>query len=126
MYNSPIEFIYDSLKMEMDDHVVKAVQECHIYVDKEELIKALRYDRGQYEKGFSDGFANAIKHGEWIVNKDGSFSCSECKFKFYPLRFEHCPHCGAKMDADVIRHLEFLDKLKHCGADMRGGKDAEL
>ena len=67
-----------------------------------------------------------VVHGEWRANKDGSFSCSECKFKFYPLRFEYCPHCGAKMDADVIRHLEFLDKLKHCGTDMRGGTNEQM
>ena len=67
-----------------------------------------------------------VVHGEWVVNKDGSFSCSVCKFNFYPLSFEYCPHCGAKMDADVIRYLEFLDKLKSCGADMRGGADEKV
>lgn len=39
-----------------------------------------------------------VVHGEWVANKDGSFSCSVCKFNFYPLSFEYCPHCGAKMD----------------------------
>ena len=34
----------------------KVVQERGIDVDKDELIKALQYDRGQYEKGYINGY----------------------------------------------------------------------
>lgn len=34
-----------------------------IYVDKEELIKALRYDRQQYDKGYADGYSKGYEQG---------------------------------------------------------------
>ena len=64
-YEAPINVlsrnIYDALgeqiKKDTDGFVMKAVLDVGIKVDKDELIKALRYDRGQYDKGFSDGYA---------------------------------------------------------------------
>lgn len=32
-------------------------------VDKDELLKALRYDRNQYDKGYQDGYYEAIEKG---------------------------------------------------------------
>lgn len=51
MYQSPIEAIYKDLELTFEKEVYKAVQEVEINVDKDELIKALRYDREQYDKG---------------------------------------------------------------------------
>lgn len=60
MYVSPIHVNYtepfvETLKDKFDNAVLRAVQEVGIEVDKDELLKALQYDRGQYEKGYSDG-----------------------------------------------------------------------
>lgn len=62
MYKSPIqanyaEPIYEQIRDAFDNEVFKAVQAVNIEVDKDELIKALKYDRGQYEKGYWDGRA---------------------------------------------------------------------
>lgn len=62
MYKSPIqanyaEPIYEQIRDAFDNEVFKAVQAVNIEVDKDELIKALRYDRGQYDKGYWDGRA---------------------------------------------------------------------
>ena len=54
-YKSPIEIIQKGFTTKIEDDVCKAVWEYGISVDKEELIKALRYDREQYEKGYADG-----------------------------------------------------------------------
>lgn len=35
--------------------VMKAIRKVGVNVDKGELIKALQYDRNQYEKGYEDG-----------------------------------------------------------------------
>ena len=63
MYKSPIKIIYDGFKTEINDEIYKAVLEVGIKVDKEELMRALRYDRAQYEAGYmagyEDGEANA-------------------------------------------------------------------
>lgn len=63
-YKSPIEMIYDDIKMRYENDVVKAVQAYDIKVDKAELLKALKYDRAQYDKGFSDGYAKGIADAE--------------------------------------------------------------
>jgi hypothetical protein len=62
MYESPIELLYsdlriETLKDEADQVIVRAVQEIAPSVNKEELIKALQYDRDQYLKGYTDGLA---------------------------------------------------------------------
>jgi hypothetical protein len=58
-YKSPIE-LYTTQQIlqiveQQDEQVFSAVQKVGVNVDKTELIKALQYDRGQYEKGFQDG-----------------------------------------------------------------------
>ena len=83
MWKSPIEIQQDIVRqvdMVIEDGVMKAIQRFDINVDKEELIKALKYDRDQYEKGYQDGL-NANK---WIPCserlpdiKDGKYT-SDC------------------------------------------------
>jgi len=57
MYESPIEIIQSQIRTQLEDDVLKAVQRYGINVNKEELIKALRYDRQQYKKGYEDAKA---------------------------------------------------------------------
>ena len=64
MYQSPIEIITKQIRTQFEDNVFKAIQDYGILVDKEELIKALQYDRGQYEKGYADGML--AQKSEWI------------------------------------------------------------
>lgn len=61
MYNSPIEMIIGNMRMQQDGEIYRAVQTIGVKVDKEELLKALQYDRGQYEKGYEDGIKDGIK-----------------------------------------------------------------
>ena len=62
-YQSPIQQIVSDISMKMENDVCTAVQNVGIYVDKEELIKALRYDREQYSKGYSNGYAQGYEDG---------------------------------------------------------------
>jgi len=48
---------------ERGERIYQAVLDIGTHVDKEELLKALQYDRGQYEKGFRDGYRRARR---WI------------------------------------------------------------
>ena len=69
-YESPIRLIEDKAKIEIEDMVVRAVKSYGLTIDKDALIKALNYDREQYEKGFEDGKATSIETEaipiEWI------------------------------------------------------------
>ena len=63
MYNSPIniisqwvdEQIKEQHKQEENAIVAEITRKIGVDVDKDELIRALNYDRQQYEKGFFDG-----------------------------------------------------------------------
>jgi hypothetical protein len=43
-------------------HTVEQTLGCE--VNKEELIKAMRYDRNQYDKGYFDGYSDGIEEGK--------------------------------------------------------------
>ena len=60
MYESPINIIISELCTKLESDCVKSVQRYGFDVDKEELAKALNYDRNQYEKGHADGYNKAI------------------------------------------------------------------
>lgn len=67
MYESPItRFVNDALTQitrDEENNLIHEVQQVVGYcIDKEELIKAIRYDREQYQKGYEDG----RKDNEWI------------------------------------------------------------
>lgn len=60
MYESPINIyeltrdIQQKINQDQEEKVMECICEYGINVDKEELIKALNYDRNQYQKGFAD------------------------------------------------------------------------
>lgn len=107
-WESPIS-ITEEICREMaeayDAYIVEEVRKVIPHIDKEELVKALEYDRGQYEKGYADGRADATRHGHWITwfeNKDvRQAKCSECGMMFTLGKgrdIHYCGNCGAKMD----------------------------
>lgn len=55
MYESPIKIISDQMQCELEDEVLRVIQKYDIIVDKDELIKALRYDRDQFRCGYKEG-----------------------------------------------------------------------
>ena len=63
MYESPITQILGEMRTEYENGCIRAVQSYGFNVNKEELAKALAYDREQYKKGYEDGL-NADK---WIL-----------------------------------------------------------
>jgi hypothetical protein len=57
-WNSPIDIIQEIVNdynEKLLDNVVTQCIKVGITVDKDELLKALKYDREQYEKGYRDG-----------------------------------------------------------------------
>lgn len=78
MYKSPIEMlmtdIQHQIKKGKEEEIYKAVVSIGINVDKEELIRALQYDREQYKKGYADGHRDAME--ELVL-------CKDCKHSSY-------------------------------------------
>lgn len=81
MWESPINAIYEAQKNAFDDAVLSAVMKVGIDVNKEELIKALAYDRQQYEKGYADAKAEIVR-------------CRDCRHYTDP-NIEYCELYGA-------------------------------
>lgn len=89
MYESPIDIIYGEIQTQIENDVLKAVQRVGVNVDKEELLKALQYDREQYSKGYADG----LNANRWIP-------CSE-----------RLPEDGKNC---LITYISFLDGVTKC------------
>lgn len=65
MWESPIKQIAGEIQSQVikqeDELITQISQEIRYEVDKKELIKALEYDRGQYDKGYKDGTENTLE-----------------------------------------------------------------
>ena len=70
-YQSPIEVIQTQMRNQIKGNIYKAVMNVGVNVDKEELLKALQYDREQYQKGYKD-------------RDDQIVRCRDCKYCEYP------------------------------------------
>ena len=117
MYDSPIKLIdrivnqfTEQINEATDESIYKAVLEVGVHVDKDELIKALRYDRDQYRKGYDDGF---------LAGQDKVVRCFECKY-YEEVEYYH------PTDNTPIKHVCRLYKrqMQHgdfCSYGLRKG-----
>lgn len=62
-YESPINLLTTQVSTELNEIIEKqvytAIQQVGVVVNKDELIKALNYDRDQYETGYKNGYMKA-------------------------------------------------------------------
>lgn len=71
MYESPIklsmEEIAEDIHKNLDECIVESIARYGIAIDKDSLIRALTYDRDQYQKGYADAKAEQ----SWIPVEKG-------------------------------------------------------
>lgn len=80
-YQSPIEVIQTQMRNQIEGEIYKAVMNVGVNVDREELMKALAYDRNQYQKGYADRNAEIVR-------------CKECiHYRYYGLSEETVSEC---------------------------------
>ncbi len=64
MYKSPIELLITDVCNQVLEQQNEAIHQAVLHyvpnVDRDELVKALEYDRSQYEEGYMDGKADAM------------------------------------------------------------------
>lgn len=102
-YRSPIDICVGQWEMTMENEIYKAVQRVDIQVDRDELIKALRYDRDQYNKGYADAVKEHRRPtGHWkMIFHDGNFKWIECSccghdIKSFNKLPNFCEECGSE------------------------------
>lgn len=96
VYEPPITLYMNEIQTQIEDNCLKAVQSYGFNVDKDELKKALDYDRGQYDKGYADARKRYERpRGEWITDERG-YVCSECG-ALHSDDYPFCHMCGADM-----------------------------
>lgn len=80
MYNSPVKLFTDEITRDIakkqDALVFNAVARLGVTVDRDELLRALRYDRGQYDKGYADGKSDGRAAAMAEIVR-----CKECIFR---------------------------------------------
>lgn len=101
-YKSPIQiYTHGPSFKEMEDGIMRAIIRCGVQIDKDELIRALAYDRDQYRDGYEAAEKKYKRpEGEWLFKKQTNDNritgqCSNCKERSRINNY--CPCCGADM-----------------------------
>ena len=80
-YQSPIEIITSELQSKVEEEVYSAVQRVGVVVHKDDLLRALSYDRKQYENGYRDRDKEIVR-------------CKDCiHYRYYGLAEETVSEC---------------------------------
>ena len=66
-WESPVSTYIQRVSTEIaektDAYILEQIHNIGVHVDKEELIKAISYDRNQYEKGYKRGYGDGYSKG---------------------------------------------------------------
>ena len=83
-YRSPIEVIQTQMRNQIECEIYKAVMNVGVNVDKEELLKALQYDREQYQKGYKDRDDQIVRCKDCVHWDELTQACDEIDGIFLP------------------------------------------
>lgn len=111
MYKSPIDIIYGQLETQMEGEIIRAVQRYDIDVDKDELVRALRYDRDQYKKGYSDAKASM----SWIPVSERLPEVGQTVLCYKKGKIKVDVYLGAKYTGEVYAFRD-VDMYRAFGA----------
>lgn len=57
-YESPIKLYATQVEHQIEGEILRVIQKMEVVADKEELLRALQYDRNQYFKGYRDAISD--------------------------------------------------------------------
>lgn len=97
-YKSPLELtsVADSIAKrvneEIDNWIYEVVCSFKIGVDKDELVKALKYDRNQFRDGYLSGYADGAEDALNDITR-----CKDCRW-YEAMGWCGCHHFKIKED----------------------------
>lgn len=105
-YESPITIIAGQVETKFENDCMSMIQSYGIDINKDELIKALMYDRDQYRKGYEAGVRSVRTPAYWIAERTDyshyDYTCSNCGASSHYYKSLYCHRCGARM-TDVVQ-----------------------
>lgn len=111
MYKPPIdicltEAIVEKIGADRDEAIMaKISQQLEVNLDKYELVRALAYDRGQYNKGFDDGVKEGIQKTLNTLSMCGPvYICDACK---------HVAKKGIEDPCNRCRYITHSDRSQY-------------
>ena len=105
-YKSPIETIWSDIEYDygeqFDQMVLTAVQSVGITVNKEELVKALAYDREQYRKGWEDRDSKIVRCWDCQYWEPATLSSGNCgrAFDITAYKDDYCSYGERRTNAE--------------------------
>ena len=118
LYESPFSEIVQKMVEDEDSQkmniIMEEVKRVGVSVDKEQLIKALKFDRDQYYKGYNEAKLEHETPTEyWFWDENGHIRCTCCK-RLCPYQdddggrilTDYCGFSGKKM------HTKGYDKFE--------------
>ena len=110
IFESAIDSLSKSIVKDKEDAIVLAIhQKLGVDVDRGELLRALQYDRFQYDKGYADGKRDAIaelvrcENCDWYrPHEDGICVNPKCGKSWYgcPVPPEHFCSYGERREGE--------------------------
>lgn len=111
-YKSPITVIQEQVTMNMENEIFKAIQKVNVEVDREELLKALNYDRDQYFNGYTCGYFDGRKEMvEKFTNELLLFIHGETFRKGYEL--EKMESKIKELAASLVRDADLVEEKEN-------------
>lgn len=112
--NKAAEEVVANIRNDTDRMVIGACMKVGVSVDKDELVRALRYDRGQYEKGYADGSLAAAAEVEFFKKRICEFCGVTTPGSADP---DNCEISGHGVWVELESGLTYY---KHCGCSICG------
>ena len=70
-FDFPVKIIESPMDIRVEKEMFSAIKRVGVHVDKEELLRALNYERDQYAQGYQKGYCDCIAaQPKWISVKD--------------------------------------------------------
>ena len=102
-YKAPIKIIMQEMQAQRENQVYQAVQNIGVDVDKEELLKALSYDRNQYEKGYraaKDEIVHCKDCRHYATNTELLGNVCNRLFTLFPMKLGDFCSYGERKDGE--------------------------
>ena len=114
-YESVIRLYCQDLESKIENEILTTVKNVGVVVDKDELLRALKYDRNQYEEGFRKGkLAMENSVAEWRSGIKNDIIDLISKIKYY-----HSTYGNELIVEDLEKILQkvsgtYADKICDC------------